>query len=152
MKDILAHNLQSARRLFNGAWWFQQDNAPKHTSRLVREWIHNNGVQCIDFPPYSPDLNPIENIWADLKRRIERRHACTVAELEVHLGVEWEATNPIFLATLAHSMPARCQAVGANNGHKAPYKCAIIIVVSLLVRETQQTQAIFAEGSDLCGT
>jgi len=88
---------------------------------LVQDWLFTHGVACIDFPPYSPDLNPIENLWADLKRRVETRHAQTTQELEAHLKEEWETTSPTLLASLAHSMPARCSAVLANKGHRADY-------------------------------
>ena len=121
--DVLRHNLlPSARSFFpSGHWWFQQDNAPQHTSRLATAWFHNNGVDCIDFPPLSPDLNPIENLWADIKRRVEQRHARTMEELEIHLKEEWESTSPTLLANLAHSMPARIAAVLANSGHHSAY-------------------------------
>src|SRR5687768_10298662 len=69
MKTILTqHLLGSARKFWpslRGQWWFQQDNDPKHTSRVVQGWLFDKGIQCIEWPPYSPDLNPIENLWAD---------------------------------------------------------------------------------------
>jgi hypothetical protein len=122
-RDILQHSLlPSARSFFpSGMWYFQQDNAPIHTAGLMREWFHNNGITLLDFPPWSPDLNPIENLWAHLKRRVETHHCRTTAELEAAVRVEWEATDTSFLRSLAHSMPARCQAVLANDGGKVPY-------------------------------
>jgi transposase len=39
-----------------------QDNAPIHTARVVKEWFEMNGIDTIDWPPYSLDLNPIEHI------------------------------------------------------------------------------------------
>ncbi len=86
-----------------------------------QRWLHNHGVNCLDFPPLSPDLNPIENLWADLKRRVESRRARTMEELEQHLRAEWEGTSPTLLASLAHSMPARLAAVRANKGQCAGY-------------------------------
>jgi transposase len=121
--DILQHNLiQTALHFYpHEAWWFQQDNAPQHTSRLAHRWFHNHGVNLLDFPPYSPDLNPIENLWSILKARVEARLARTMDEVERVLKEEWEALDTELLTSLAHSMPTRCAAVVANRGHKAPY-------------------------------
>ena len=49
---------------------FMQDNAPIYTSRLLRNWLQEMRFQVLDWPPYSPDLNPIENLWKLLKERI----------------------------------------------------------------------------------
>jgi transposase len=102
-------------------WYFLQDNAPYHTSNESRTWLHNNGIDCIDFPPYSPDLNPIENLWADLKRRVELRCPCDSTELKQFLTEEWTATDPEYLCCLAHSMIDRCKVVAACRGFKTKY-------------------------------
>jgi transposase len=121
--DILQHNLlQTALHFYpNEHWWFQQDNAPQHTAGISKRWFHSHGVDLLDFPPYSPDLNPIENLWSILKARIEKRLARTTDEIEQVLKEEWEALDKSLLTSLAHSMPTRCAAVVANHGHKAPY-------------------------------
>jgi hypothetical protein len=123
MRTILStHLIPSARRLFpSGTWWFEQDNDPKHTSRIVQRWLFEHGVQQLDFPPYSPDLNPIENLWAHLKRRVEHHNARNTNELSQHIKEEWAATDPTFLSRIVHSMPKRCQAVIQNRGHKTHY-------------------------------
>jgi hypothetical protein len=121
--DILQHNLiQTALHFYpNEHWWMQQDNAPQHTSHAATRWFHNHGVDLLDFPPYSPDLNPIENLWSILKQRVESRLARTVDEVEQVLREEWEALDQSLLTRLAQSMPNRCKAVVHNRGHKAPY-------------------------------
>jgi len=83
--------------------------------------LFDNGIQQIDFPPYSPDLNPIENLWNDLKRRVERRNARNVEELKQHVQEEWVATNQEFIKKLVYSMPKRCKAVVKADGHMTVY-------------------------------
>ena len=46
---------------------FMQDNASIHTARSVRDWFQEQHIRFTDWPPYSPDLNPIENLWHAMK-------------------------------------------------------------------------------------
>jgi transposase len=50
--------------------YFQQDNDPKQTSRLAKQWFRDNDITVFPWPEKSPDISPIENAWAQLKRKI----------------------------------------------------------------------------------
>jgi hypothetical protein len=51
---------------------FMQDNAPIHTAKIIKDWLWEMGISKMDWPPNSPDINPIEHAWAKLKRMIDR--------------------------------------------------------------------------------
>ena len=65
--------LPSAQQLYHGTnYLFVQDNDPKHTSRRARAFFEENRIEWWKTPPESPDLNPIENLWHELKEYIRR--------------------------------------------------------------------------------
>ena len=49
---------------------FMQDNAPIHKAKKVMKWFEDNWVVLNDWPPYSPNLKPIEHIWYELKKLV----------------------------------------------------------------------------------
>ncbi|KAI2645719.1 Transposable element Tcb1 transposase [Labeo rohita] len=61
---------------------FQQDNDLKHTAKITKEWLHNNSVTVLEWPSQSPDLNPIEHLWRDLKMAVHQRLPSNLTELQ----------------------------------------------------------------------
>ncbi len=91
-RDILDENLlQSAQDLRLGRrFTFQQDNDPKHTAKITKEWLHNNSVTVLEWPSQSPDLNPIEHLWRDLKMAVHQHLPSNLTELERICKEEWQ--------------------------------------------------------------
>ncbi|GBC12306.2 IS630 family transposase [Rhizophagus irregularis DAOM 181602=DAOM 197198] len=80
---ILERQIPEVYSMLGDSWRLQQDNDPKHTSRVAKEFLKNNVPEVMDWPSNSPDLNPIENLWAIVKRNTELRRPKNLNELDV---------------------------------------------------------------------
>ncbi|GBN13143.1 Transposable element Tc1 transposase [Araneus ventricosus] len=105
---------------------FMQDLSSIHTSHLSKRWLHEHNVPVMeDWPPKGPDMNPVENVWAELVRRIEIQRRHTGIENENQL---WEdilqAFNELpndYFENLINSMPNRVQTVAKKHGGWTKY-------------------------------
>ena len=102
---------------------FQQDNDPKHTCKLAKDWIKDNQVEVLDWPAQSPDLNPIEHLWWELKRRLGKYPEApkSILELWERVEVEWEAIPREKCLELIKSMPRRVAEVLKAKGGYTKY-------------------------------
>lgn len=101
-----------------------QDSDPKHTSKKSMEWYKTKGLQLLDWPTNSPDLNPIENVWAHVKKMLARylTEPAGVKELWQRLSKEWDTDEVKDLCKkVIHSMPRRLQAVIDAKGDITKY-------------------------------
>ncbi|KAG1388229.1 hypothetical protein G6F60_013795 [Rhizopus arrhizus] len=99
---------------------FQQDNASTHTAKKISKWLENNNITVLRWPPHSPDLNPIENLWSILKQRLLQYEKQPDGMLELWSRVEnvWESITQNECQKLIESMPKRIKAVyNAKGGH-----------------------------------
>ncbi len=108
-QELLEHlMLPSADKLYGDAdFIFQQDLAPTHTAKGTKSWFNDHGVTVLDWPANSPDLNPIENLWGIVKRKMKELIKCkTVTWMQckslwikasakcINVNVRWETPDP----------------------------------------------------------
>lgn len=122
-RDILDDEFMKTLEWYNmetGDTILLQDNDPKHNSKIVREWLEDNDVQVFKWPSYSPDLNPIENLWSILKFRFLNypEPPNSIHELWERVQIEWENITPEICARLVESMPERMSALRKAKGKK----------------------------------
>lgn len=100
---------------------FQQDNDPKHKSRLAMSWLEEEqGIRVMRWPAQSPDLNPIEHLWAHLKRQLGSYPEAPggVEGIMPRIRAEWTKITAETCRNLIQSMPRRVSAViRAKGGH-----------------------------------
>ncbi|GBL77592.1 Transposable element Tc3 transposase [Araneus ventricosus] len=94
---------------------FQQDNCTSHRSRLDE---HSSDLSVMNWPPRSPDLNPIEHLWDVLEKDVKAHHTtpATLTELWTPLADVWQAIPVERFPKLVESMPRRVAAVIKARG------------------------------------
>ncbi len=121
-QDILEHfMLPSANKLYGDAdFIFQQGLTPAHTAKGTKSWFNEHGVTVLDFPANSPDLNPIENLWDILKRKMRGTRPNNADDLKAAIKATWASITPEQCHRLIASIPLRIDAV--IHAKKGPTK------------------------------
>lgn len=123
-QDMLEQHILPFGRLLGGPnWIFQQDNAPIHNARTTRQWFLDQNIRTMTWPAKSPDLNPIENLWGILVRRVYRQNRQFQSENELMRAIEeaWVELPLETLQNLINSMSNRIYEVICRQGRNIRY-------------------------------
>ena len=96
---------------------FQIDNDPKHTSKIVAKCLKDNKVKVSEWLSQSPDLNPIENVWAELKKCVQARRPTNLTQLHQVCQEEWAKIHPTYCGKLVEGYLKRLTQVKPFKGN-----------------------------------
>ncbi len=116
-QEILEHfMLPSADKLYGDA-----DFIAAHTAKGTKSWFNDHGVGVLDWPANSPDLNPIENLWGIVKRKMRDTRPNNADELKATVKETWASIPPQQCHKLITSMPRQIEAVIKAKGAPTKY-------------------------------
>jgi hypothetical protein len=113
--------LPVAEEHYPDGWILQQDGASCHTSKFTRGWLEGQGIPILQWPPNSPDLSPIENIWQVMKDRLEKRGPFSRAVWKDEIVKEWSSINDDLRSVLINSLKRRFELCIEADGDVIKY-------------------------------
>ncbi len=142
-QEILEHfMLPSVDPLFKDAdFIFHQDLAPGHTATSTKSWLNDHGVGVLDWPENSPDLNPIENLWGIVKRKMRNMRPKNADELKATVKETWASIPLQQCHKRITSIPRQIEAVIKAKGAPAKYWVHIQLI-NILSNNSQKKKCI----------
>ena len=107
--------------LFDGNLTWQEDNAKPHKATEVRDWFEARGIQVLQWPAQSPDINIIEDVWNMLKYEMRGRTFEDGEDLWKELNRLWKKISVQQIQNLYDSLPRRMEALKDAEGYYTKY-------------------------------
>ncbi len=122
-QEVLEHFMLPAADQFYGdaGFIFQQDLASAHSAKATSTWFKDHGIPVLNWPANSPDLNPIENLWGIVKRKMRYARPNNAEELKATIRATWALITSEQCHRLIDSMPRRIAAAIQAKGAPTKY-------------------------------
>ncbi len=117
-EEILLNHVVPFAPFVGENFLLQQDNARPHVARVTRDFLKTVGIETLEWPAFSPDLNSTEHLWDKMGRVLQKYNPLVLSlnELGQALEVIWEAIPQEDIWALIESMPRRMEAVIRARG------------------------------------
>ncbi len=112
---------------------FQQDLAPAHSAKATSTWFKDHGIPVLNWPANSPDLNPIENLWGIVTRKMRYARPNNAEELKATIRATWALITPEQCHRLIDSMPRRIAAVIQAKGAPTKYWVLYMLILFMFI-------------------
>ena len=102
-------------------WGSQHDNDTKHTAAIVKNWLKKERIEQLKWPPFFPNMNPIEHLWDTVEKRMKKEQPHNAKELKGSLLRVWSGIEKEILKKLVDSVPNRLNEVICMKGYPTKY-------------------------------
>ena len=107
---------------------FQHDNAPVHKARIIQQFLAEKNWEVLEWPAYSPDLNIIENLWAIVKKRLQKQTVFW-ENLDEKVMEIWSQITQETVINLFNSVENRLKLAHKAKGNPIGYQLLLISVL-----------------------
>ena len=122
VKTLSDNLLESAQNMgIADNFIFQQDNDPKHTSNIAKGWFADNNIEKLEWPPQSPDLSYIENLWDFVDRKVHSNKFKSLQDFRKSISETWKNIPQEVIDKHIDSIPRRLEAVIRAKGGNTDY-------------------------------
>lgn len=116
---LQCHAIPSGLRLVGQGLILRQDNDPKHTSKLCQNYFRrieqDGGLQIMEWPGQSPDLNPIELVWDEVDRRVKAKQPTSATHVWKLLQQCWKELK--YLISIVERTGVCSALISAKSGY-----------------------------------
>lgn len=102
-------------------WIFQMDHDTVHQAKKVKAWLHTKNVDVLEWIDKGQDLNPIENLFFQFKRRMQEVKFVNLYDYTEKANKVWKSIDKKILRSLVSSMLKRLSLIWKNNGGNMKY-------------------------------